>query len=65
MSHDAKSLDIYHEITPVYVKICPGIISSEKKQKQVGEKPAPEFTNSLYCEIKKLITNAAPKRTKK
>lgn len=36
-----------------------------KETKASGEKPAPEFTNSLYCEIKKLITNAAPKRTKK
>ena len=37
-SRSAKSPDSHHEITPIYVDICPPIVSVEKKRKPAEQK---------------------------
>lgn len=76
-----KSLDSHHKITPIYINICPLIISVEKEMKPV-EKSQPKsftfsclllkmkeewthFVDSKGSDKQKLKSIAAPDSTKK
>ena len=49
-SRSAKSPDSHHEITPIYVDICPPIVSVEKKRKPAEQKVTLRtFIFHLYC----------------